>query len=694
MFKNMKLTTKLIVAFLAVGVIPALVIGLLAINKASSELKDQAFNQLVAVRDIKKHQIENYIQDSLASVEILSKSRDTSELYAALSKYHDKMHTAANEPYDVTTDEYHEIWKKYGRNIAAYQKSSGFYDVFIICASHGHVMYTACKENDIGTNLTYGPYKESGLAKVFRKIVATKDKAIVDFEPYAPSNGDPAAFAGVPIYIDGKLKGAMVVQLSIDKFNEIMQERSGMGKTGETYLVGQDRLMRSDSFLDPKGHSVKASFAGTVQNNGVDTKAATEALDGNTGAEIVIDYNGNPVLSAFTPVEFYGLKWALLAEIDKAEAFAAINMLRWLMLAVIAVTIGIIIVVAILITRSIAKPILKGVDFAKTMAGGDLTHTLDIDQVDEVGILAKALNEMNGNLRKMFKDIGVGVQTLSASSTELASVSNQMSSGAENTSTKSNAVATASEEMSSNMNSVAAAMEQATTNIGVVSSSTEQMTASINEIAQNTERASMVTRQAVTEAQSASAKVNELGRAADEIGKVTEAITEISEQTNLLALNATIEAARAGSAGKGFAVVANEIKELASQTAEATKEIRTKIEGIQVSTSETVTEIENITNVIGEINDFVSTIASAVEEQSVTTKEIAANVVQTSQGLAEVNRNVAQTSTVAGGIAKDIAGVNHASSDVASGSEQVNTSAVELSKLSERLNEMVCQFNV
>lgn len=351
-------------------------------------------------------------------------------------------------------------------------------------------------------------------------------------------------------------------------------------------------------------------------------------------------------------------------------------------------------IIAWLTTRSITKPILKAVEFAKTMSQGDLTHKLDIDQADEIGVLGKSLNEMGENLRKMFKDIGNGVETLASSSTELASVSEQMSSGAENTSNKSNAVATASEEMSSNMTSVAAAMEQASTNISIVTSSTEQMTASINEIAQNTERASTVTGQAVTEAQSASAKVNELGTAADEIGKVTETITEISEQTNLLALNATIEAARAGDAGKGFAVVANEIKELANQTAEATEEIRSKIEGIQGSTGETVTEIEKITKVIGEVNDIVSTIASAVEEQSVTTKEIAGNVVQASQGISEVNENVAQTSSVAGEIAKDIADVNQASSGVVDGSGQVSTSAVELSKLSEQLKEMVVQFKV
>ena len=101
-----------------------------------------------------------------------------------------------------------------------------------------------------------------------------------------------------------------------------------MGQTGETYLVGADKRMRSDSFLDPEGHSVQASFAGTVKRNGVDTVAARKAIDGQTGAEVVMDYNGNPVLSAYMPVEIGSHSWALLAEIDEAEVMQPIQALQ------------------------------------------------------------------------------------------------------------------------------------------------------------------------------------------------------------------------------------------------------------------------------------------------------------------------------------------------------------------------------
>ncbi len=313
---------------------------------------------------------------------------------------------------------------------------------------------------------------------------------------------------------------------------------------------------------------------------------------------------------------------------------------------------------------------------------------------NEIDKIAAWINTFVTSTAKIIKDITKDSESLSHSSSELLTLSIEMSQGSENMSGKSNTVAAASEEMSSNMNSLAAAMEEAATNISIVATAAEQMTATINEIAQNSEKAQNITDEAVSDSQSTSVKVNELGKAAQDIGKVTETISEISDQTNLLALNATIEAARAGEAGKGFAVVANEIKELARQSAEATQEIKGKIDGIQNSTSGTVTEIEQITSVINSVNEIVSTIATAVEEQSVTTKEIAENVAQASQGISEVNENVAQSSTVSAEIAGDIAEVNQSANEMSTGSNQVNMSADELSKMAAQLSKMVGKFRV
>ncbi|WP_306549326.1 methyl-accepting chemotaxis protein [Desulfobulbus sp.] len=352
------------------------------------------------------------------------------------------------------------------------------------------------------------------------------------------------------------------------------------------------------------------------------------------------------------------------------------------------------IVLAIVIIRSITAPVGKASALAELMAKGDFTTKLDINQQDEIGLMAKSLNSMIEQLASMIREIVGGVNQLTASSADMAAVSQQLTSAARDTSSRSETVAAATEEMNVNFQSVSAAMEQSTANVNMVASSTEEMTATVNEIAQNAEKARSISEGAVKQSRQTSEKMAELGESARKIGRVTETITEISEQTNLLALNATIEAARAGDAGKGFAVVANEIKELARQTAEATVDIKNQISEMQRTTAVTVEDIERISEVIVEINNVINGIATAVEEQSAASSEIAGNISQASQGIAEVNENVAQSTVVIGDIARDIALINQQSTQVDNGSGQVQASAQGLSALATQLEGLVKRFKV
>jgi methyl-accepting chemotaxis protein len=765
MFKKLKLKAKLLAAFLTVGIIPFAVLAVVALNQAGNALTNQAFNQLVSMRDVKKAQIERYLQTVYNQVVTLSEDRMIVNAMAQLDFAHDNFlnenhygpeqirdlrsklatyytnefssaYRQQNDGHTPDTDriinqlddtavalqysyiranpnplgskdkldkaldasQYSEVHSEVHPVIRDFLEKFGYYDIFLVEPHTGQVVYTVFKELDYATSLINGPYANTGLGEAFRQAKAASSPdfvAITDFKPYFPSYEAPAGFVASPIFAGQEKIGVLIFQFPIDRLNVIMKERTGMGKTGETYLVGPDMLMRSDSFLEPENHTVIASFRHPDKGK-VDTQASREALGGETGQEIIMDYNGNPVLSAYTPLTFNGLNWALLAEIDEAEAFAAIRTLKGVAGIVALIGITAIVGLALFITRSIVKPIQGVVGSLKELAQGqgDLTTRLPITGNDEVGDLARCFNEFMEKLHTMIKDIVKGVETLSSSSTELSAISQQMSTSAEQTSTKSQTVATSAEEMSANMNSVSAAMEQSSTNTSMVASAAEEMTATIGEIAQNAEKARSISVDAVQQTQGAGNQMTELGRAAQAIGKVTETITEISEQTNLLALNATIEAARAGEAGKGFAVVANEIKELAKQTAEATLDIRQQIEGMQNATGTTVQSIEQIGQVIDSVNEIVSTIATAVEEQSISTKEIADNIAQASSGIEEVNSNVAQSSNVAQMITKEIAEVNQASGEIANSSSQVRLSADELSTLAEQLNEMVGRFKV
>jgi len=325
---------------------------------------------------------------------------------------------------------------------------------------------------------------------------------------------------------------------------------------------------------------------------------------------------------------------------------------------------------------------------------GDLTKRIAVRSKDELGELGTLFNMFLSNLQEMITQITGNSLAVNDSAVLLTTLSGQMSERAQDTSMVANNVAAGAEEMTTNLNAVAAAMEESSTNTAMVASAAEEMTATINEIATNAERASAITNEAVQQSVRASQRMTELGVAASAIGKVTETINDISDQTNLLALNATIEAARAGEAGKGFAVVANEIKELAKQTAEATRHIKVQIEGMQTTTTVTVEEIKQISLVINQVNELVATIAAAVVEQSTATGEIAANIAQASQGLQEVNENVGQGSVVAGGITADITKVSVAAGEITISSDQVRQRALALQTTAGELKAIVGRFRI
>ena len=206
----------------------------------------------------------------------------------------------------------------------------GYYDLFLVNPD-GYCFYTVIKEDDYQSNLVTGKYKDSNLGNLIQKVIQTKKFEIVDFYPYAPSSNSLAAFIAQPLLNHDKIELIVAAQLTPDAINQTMKQRSGMGETGETYLVGSDKRLRSNSFLDPEKHSVKASFEGNIENNGVDTEAVRNALAGKTGENVITDYNKNKVFSAYSPLRIGDVTWAAIAEIDVEEAFAKIHTIKWLM---------------------------------------------------------------------------------------------------------------------------------------------------------------------------------------------------------------------------------------------------------------------------------------------------------------------------------------------------------------------------
>ena len=365
MLKKIKLGPKLMGAFLVVGLVPFAALAMISLSSSSNALSKQAFSQLESMREVKqsqitelftgirgdmdvlletvksfrreafeklksvehvkKTQIENFFIRAREDITVLAGSEDAHKLYKLLRQYQFDEEIEAGTSFLTDTYEYQEIWSESGRTLLDYVTVFGYSDALIISADFGYVMYSAARNSDLGTNLKSGAYKKESLALLWHKVLSTKRVQIQDFHPYGPVGGAPFAFIGAPIKdLSGDLLAVAVLQISLSAVNQIMQGREGLGRTGETYLVGSDRLMRSDSLLDPEHHSVQASFENRRAGK-VDTLASRNALAGQTGQDVITGYLGKPVLSSYSPLNIEGLNWAIIAEIDVAEAFSPVD---------------------------------------------------------------------------------------------------------------------------------------------------------------------------------------------------------------------------------------------------------------------------------------------------------------------------------------------------------------------------------
>jgi PAS domain S-box-containing protein len=397
---------ELVLFFLIVLMVPLVGVSLLVLNQMQSALREQMANKLVAVRQLKAIQVEEYFQTVNRDVTFAARLPTTVAAVQEFGSGHDLyairrlgylgnpdlVHSDKNDPYDVIHARYFDFFQ----NTIA---TKGYYDIYLI-SPNGDVVYNYDKGNDFATNLMTGPYRDTIVADLFRGLQGSANSSVVhlsDFVIYGPSGGAPASFAGAPIVKDGKNVGVLIYQLPVDRVNAVLEDRTGLGETGETYLVGADMLMRSDSRFQQDSSILKQE---------VNTQAVREALAGKSGETELVGYRGVTTFSAYQPIEIGSLKWALIAEVDPKEFFAPANKLTNVVLGIITVVSLIILSLGLLISNQIVRPIRALTVSAQQIGLGKLDAEIaEVGRQDEIGALARTFRQMQDALSAIYSNL-------------------------------------------------------------------------------------------------------------------------------------------------------------------------------------------------------------------------------------------------------------------------------------------------
>ena len=319
--------------------------------------------------------------------------------------------------------QYSTFHKRYHPTFKQVIKEFGYYDLFLI-DNDGNVVYSVEKESDFASNLRIGPYARSELANVYKAAQKQNSGyvAMSDFSFYEPSYGAPAAFMATPIYQGTTLTGVLAIQVPVDQINDVMTsggnwQRDGLGASGETFLVGSDLRLRSESraLIESPEDYFDALEAQQVDSTDIDrieqlntavlnqkaeSTAAKEAIAGRSGIIEAVNYLGNKVLSAYSPLDIRGVDWIIVSEIDRAEVFQPTSNFAQRVLIVAAGLVFLITLASLWLARAFLKPVNLLSDGFKRLSSGHKDVSVKVLAEDELGELGKSFNHMVKKNRK------------------------------------------------------------------------------------------------------------------------------------------------------------------------------------------------------------------------------------------------------------------------------------------------------
>ena len=578
---------------------------------------------------------------------------------------------------------------------SVYTEKYGYYDLFLF-EPDGFCFYSVWHEADYQTNLINGKYRNSGLGIAVVESLNTKKIAFADFSPYEPSGNKPAAFLTCPILHNGEVELIVGLQLSTDAINAVMSDGVDKSQKADSYLVGEDNLMRSDSVLNPD-LSMNESFA---RNRKVSNEAVTKALAGKKGSTRIKNSNGNEALACYAHIDVFGKHYGLVNEVEVETAFAVkgeiantisktISSTTWQIVIIVLVLSVIILFGAMFVGNKISSPIKIMSEIAHKLGLGDVNQAVEHTGTDEVGEMADSLrtliesqqyksnladqiasgdlsmkvapasevDTLGISLKNMVENLNEMISKIQVAAIQMSAASVQVGQGSQGLSQSSTEQAASMEEIASSMTEVSSQISTNSENAGMA----DRLSKDANETAKKgQEKMKQVVQSMLV--------INENSKATQKVVKV---IDDIAFQTNLLALNAAVEAARAGRHGKGFAVVAEEVRNLASRSQRAAAETAELIENSN-------TEVKNGADIVNQTAGELDTVANQITKSSSLVSEIAIASNEQAQAVSQINIGLNQI---------DIGTQQNTAT-----SEETAAAAEEMSAQSEELKNLVQNF--
>jgi methyl-accepting chemotaxis protein WspA len=625
----------LLIAFLSCG---ALAWALYVVSRRA--LEDTYHDRMNVVAQRKVGALETYALGSLRSVGAVGRTSATADAIRA--------YAAALGSGGAQSAAYRAADARFRPELARLASVHGYGNAVLVSTAGLVVFALEAQLAGLseGASLLTGPLRGSEIAGVFDRVGTLLQEEISDFQIYAGAR-EPMAFVAGPVVDEAGVAGVLMFRIPNEELYDIVGEATGLGDTGETVVA--TRAGQEAVFVAPLRHDPAAAFTRRVRIGERQSVAIQRAVQGQRGFGPDVDYRGVETLAVWSYIPSF--RWGIVLKQDTTEAMALVTTQRRLTLWLLGLMALPVAVAALLVARSISRPVGFAARAAAQVAGGDLTARLESPRRDETGVLVSALQTMITNLRGLLGQVKQSSIQLTSTATRMSATAQAQEESVAQFSGSANEIAAAVHEISATgqelvrtMGEVARRVEHTAALAGAGRAGLGEMEEAVGALAASTG--------------SIAARLDVIAERAQRINGVVLTITKVADQTNLLSLNAAIEASKAGEFGQGFAVVAQEIRRLADQTAVGTLDIEQMVREMQAAVSEGVAEMQQ----------FSAQVARGVETTARTNEQLA-GIIEEVQTLTprftavnEGMRSQSQGAQQIGAAMGQLTGVAHATS--------------------------------